>query len=91
MMETKGALQKRSMRIAGHRTSLALEQEFWAAQGWQREPVLTRWVFDTLADLEAVVRIELPGPAAEQALAEHAAAGGGTEVDYAVDVWWRRF
>ncbi len=22
---------KRSMRIAGHRTSLALEQEFWAA------------------------------------------------------------
>ena len=43
------------------------------------------------AGLEAVVRIELPGPAAEQALAEHAAAGGGTEVDYAVDVWWRRF
>jgi predicted DNA-binding ribbon-helix-helix protein len=27
----RGALQKRSMRIAGHRTSLALEQEFWAA------------------------------------------------------------
>lgn len=30
-MTTKGALLKRSMRIAGHRTSLALEQEFWAA------------------------------------------------------------
>ena len=29
--DTKGALQKRSMRIAGHRTSLALEAEFWAA------------------------------------------------------------
>lgn len=28
---TRGALQKRSMRIAGHRTSLALEQEFWEA------------------------------------------------------------
>ncbi|MGD9815400.1 MAG: ribbon-helix-helix domain-containing protein [Hyphomonadaceae bacterium] len=28
---TRGALQKRSMRIAGHRTSLALEQEFWSA------------------------------------------------------------
>jgi len=28
---TKGALQKRSMRIAGHRTSLALEIEFWEA------------------------------------------------------------
>lgn len=27
----KGALQKRSMRIAGHRTSIALEQEFWDA------------------------------------------------------------
>lgn len=26
-----GGLQKRSMRIAGHRTSLALEQEFWQA------------------------------------------------------------
>ncbi len=30
-MTAKGALLKRSMRIAGHRTSLALEQEFWAA------------------------------------------------------------
>jgi len=30
-MTTKGALLKRSMRIAGHRTSLALEHEFWAA------------------------------------------------------------
>lgn len=29
--ETKGALQKRSMRVAGHRTSLALEAEFWTA------------------------------------------------------------
>lgn len=28
---TKGALIKRSMRIAGHRTSIALEQEFWEA------------------------------------------------------------
>ena len=27
---SSGSLQKRSMRIAGHRTSLALEQEFWA-------------------------------------------------------------
>ena len=26
----KGSLLKRSMRIAGHRTSLALEQEFWS-------------------------------------------------------------
>jgi predicted DNA-binding ribbon-helix-helix protein len=27
----KGALQKRSVRIAGHRTSIALESEFWDA------------------------------------------------------------
>ncbi|HVZ98716.1 MAG TPA: ribbon-helix-helix domain-containing protein [Caulobacterales bacterium] len=27
----KGALQKRSVRIAGHRTSIALEVEFWDA------------------------------------------------------------
>jgi len=30
-MTASGALQKRSMRIAGHRTSLALEAEFWTA------------------------------------------------------------
>lgn len=28
---TRGALQKRLMRIAGHRTSIALEPEFWQA------------------------------------------------------------
>jgi predicted DNA-binding ribbon-helix-helix protein len=31
MRMNKGALQKRSMRIAGHRTSIALEPEFWQA------------------------------------------------------------
>lgn len=31
MTMSRGALQKRSMRIAGHRTSLALEHEFWTA------------------------------------------------------------
>lgn len=30
-MTNDGALRKRSMRLAGHRTSLALEDEFWAA------------------------------------------------------------
>lgn len=30
MSLTSGSLQKRSMRIAGHRTSLALEHEFWS-------------------------------------------------------------
>ena len=31
MTTPNGSLHKRSMRIAGHRTSLALEQEFWTA------------------------------------------------------------
>jgi predicted DNA-binding ribbon-helix-helix protein len=31
MPMAKGALQKRSVRIAGHRTSIALEPEFWEA------------------------------------------------------------
>lgn len=31
MSDNNGKLQKRSMRIAMHRTSLALEAEFWAA------------------------------------------------------------
>ncbi len=31
MTTNAGSLLKRSMRIAGHRTSLALEQEFWMA------------------------------------------------------------
>ena len=39
------------------------------------------------ADLEAVVRIELPPAVAEQVLAEHV----GHEVDYAVNLWWRPY
>lgn len=67
-----------------------VKQAFWAEQGFARLPVLTRWSFGSLADLESVVRIELPTGVAEQVLEEHRAAGGGTEVEYAVDVWWRR-
>ena len=43
------------------------------------------WSFESRADLEAVVRIELPPAVAEEALASHT----GTEVDYAVNLWWR--
>lgn len=62
-------------------------ERFWSTQGWTRTPVLTCWRFGSRADLESVVRIELPTELAEQVLAEHA----GLEVDYAVNVWWRRF
>lgn len=65
----------------------AAVEAFWASQGWSRERVLTSWVFESREDLEAVVRIELPKTAAENALAHHS----GLVVDYAVNLWWRTF
>lgn len=60
---------------------------FWLERGWRRTPVLTRWSFADRADLEQVVRIELPPGTAELVLADH----HGLEVTYAVNVWWRTF
>jgi SAM-dependent methyltransferase len=65
---------------------LAVER-FWVRQGWSRERLTIRWDFTTREDFEAVVRIEFPETAAEGILAEHE----GTGVDYAVNLWWRRF
>ena len=65
-------------------------ERFWSAHGWQRTPVDVVWRFASREDLEAVVRIELPGRVAEAALAEHA-TDAGLEVDYAVNLWWRHF
>lgn len=62
-------------------------ERFWSAHGWTRTPLDVCWRFETRADLEAVVRIELPTEVAEEALAGHE----GLEVDYAVNLWWRRF
>jgi len=64
----------------------AAVERFWSGQGWTRSPVLTSWKFAARADLEAVVRIEFAPALAEQLLSEHQ----GTEVDYAVNIWWRR-
>ncbi|HET7683014.1 MAG TPA: class I SAM-dependent methyltransferase [Marmoricola sp.] len=61
---------------------------FWSVQGWSTERLEIAWTFDRREDLEAVVRIELPTQVADQVLAEHP---GITEVDYAVNVRWRRF
>lgn len=61
-------------------------ERFWSTHGWTRRPVPTRWAFGSRADLESVVRIELPTTVAEQVLAVH----DGLEVDYAVNLWWRR-
>jgi len=62
-------------------------ERFWSTRGWTRVPVDIRWSFSTRADLESVVRIELTREVADAVLAEHE----GTEVDYAVNLWWKRF
>ena len=62
-------------------------ERFWSMHGWRRRPIEMGWSFASREDLESVVRIELPPEAAEEALASHT----GTEVDYAVNLWWRHY
>lgn len=62
-------------------------ERFWASHGWNREPLEIAWEHETREDFEAVVRIEFDPRTADAILAEHA----GTSVDYAVNLWWRRF
>jgi SAM-dependent methyltransferase len=62
-------------------------ERFWSTQGWQRRPLDVAWRFASRAHLESVVRIELPPEVADSALAELE----GTEVDCAVNLWWRRY
>lgn len=70
----------------------AAVERFWSTRGWTRTPVDMGWRFDARADLEAVLRIELPPAAAEAAIAEAASLPhGGLEVDYAVNVWSKGF
>lgn len=66
--------------------ALAVER-FWRRQGWSRERVDIRWAHRTRADLERVVRLEFTPQMSDRILAEHT----GTEVDYAVNLWWRRY
>ncbi len=63
-------------------------ERFWARQGWERVPLDIAWTFDTRADFEAVVRLELADVVAEPVLAEEPQRTG---VDYAVALRWRRF
>ena len=72
----------------GHPTiDPATVERFWGRQGWTRAPLDLEWHFESRADLEAVVRIELNAEVADAVLAEHS----GSTVDCAVNLWWRRF
>jgi len=62
-------------------------ERFWARQGWARTPLTTRWACSSRQELEAIVRIEFPADLAEEVLTGHA----GTDVDYAVNLFWRTF
>lgn len=62
-------------------------ERFWRRQGFTREPVDIEWRFPDRATFEDVVRIEFPADPAAAILAEHP----GTGVDYALNLWWRRY
>ena len=60
-------------------------ERFWARQGWSRTPLLSRWSAPSRAEFEAIVRIEFEPALADDILAAHP----GSEVDYAVNLFWR--
>ncbi len=62
-------------------------ERFWTRRGWERRPVMIRWEQPTRADFEAVVGIEFDPALARDILRTHA----GADVDYAVNLWWRRY
>ncbi len=62
-------------------------ERFWRRQGFTRVPVDIRWAFADRRTFEQVVRIEFRPDLAQSVLAEHP----GTQVDYAVNLWWRRY
>jgi ubiquinone/menaquinone biosynthesis C-methylase UbiE len=62
-------------------------ERFWSTHGWTRRSLDVEWSFATREQLEACVRIEFDEEVATEVLAGHR----GTTVDYAVNLWWRRF
>lgn len=62
-------------------------RRFWRRQGFERVPLDIRWAFPDRSTFERVVRIEFAPDLADEILAGHP----GTGVDYAVDLWWRRY
>ncbi len=62
-------------------------ESFFTTRGWTRIGVDMGWSFESRRDFEAVVRIEFAPDVAAAIIATH----DGTDVDYAVNVWWRRY
>jgi SAM-dependent methyltransferase len=62
-------------------------ERFWSTHGWTRRSLDVEWSFATREELEACVRIEFDEQVATEVLAGH----DGTTVDYAVNLWWRRY
>lgn len=65
----------------------AAVEAFWTRRGWTLTRVDMGWRFESRADLEAVVRIELRPELADRVLRHHE----GLEVDYAVNLWSKDF
>jgi SAM-dependent methyltransferase len=84
MRSTFGAWFRRSLP----RYDPEAVERFWGRQGWSRRPVDIAWTFDSTEDFARVLRIEFPGPLADEILA---ADPDRTGVDYAVNLWWRHF
>lgn len=63
-------------------------QRFWVRWGWTRMPLDVEWTFDSPDDFARVLRIEFAGPLADEILT---ADPERTGVDYAVNLWWRRW
>lgn len=63
-------------------------ERFWLRRGWTRERLDISWEHECRADFEAVVRLEFAPEHADRVLAEDPRR---TCVDYAVNLWWRRF
>ena len=70
-----------------HVDPVAVER-FWSTHGWTRTPVDIRWSFASpRGPRERRAHRVRPATVAEAVLAEH----DGTEVDYAVNLWSKRF
>lgn len=57
---------------------------FWRRRGYDRQSLTAHWTFDSAADLESVLAIELPPATVEQAVAEQAA--GARDARLLIDV-----